>query len=154
MFGKLDNPQIEKLLSENFIGRIGCHADDKTYVVPISYVYDGNCIYSHAYEGLKISMLRQNPEVCFQVDKMENMANWESVITWGTFKELTDAEERKAGVQKLVDRALPKISSETVKLSPQWPFPPDDLNMIKGIIFKICLHEKTGRFEYPDPQIF
>lgn len=154
MFGKLDNAQIEKVLSDNFIGRIGCHANNKTYVVPVSYAYDGECIYGHAYEGLKISMMRQNPNVCFQVDRMENMANWQSVIAWGTFKELTGVEERNAGLQKLTGRTFPEISSATVKLSSQWPFPPDDLKKVKGIIFKICLHEKSGRYEASDPQTF
>lgn len=154
MFGKLDDRQIEKVLSDNFIGRIGCHANNKTYIVPISYAYDGSYIYSHTYEGLKISMMRLNPNVCFEVDQMENMANWQSVIAWGTFKELTGVEERNAGLQKLIDRTLPKISSATVKLSPQWPFPPDDLNKVKGIIFTIRLHEKSGRYENLDPQSF
>lgn len=154
MFGKLDNVQIEKVISDNFIGRLGCHAEGKTYVVPISYAYDGKCIYAHTYEGLKISMMRQNPNVCFQVDRMENMASWESVIVWGTFEELTNVEERNVGLQKLIDRVLPKISSETVKLTPQWPFPTDDFSKIKGIVFKICLHEKSGRYEGIDPQTF
>ncbi len=154
MFGKLNNAQIEKVISDNIVGRIGCHADNKTYVVPISYAYDGTCIYTHAYEGLKVSMMRQNPNVCFQIDDMKNMADWESVIAWGTFEELTNTEDRDAGLQKLVDRVLPKISSATVKLSPQWPFPPDDFSQVKGIIFRIRLKEKSGRYENIDAQIF
>ena len=42
---------------------------------------------------------------------------------------------------------LPGISSETMKLSPVWPFPTDDYSKIDGIVFKICLTEKTGRCE-------
>jgi len=154
MFGTLDQAQIEKVLSENIIGRIGCHANGKTYVVPISYAFDGRCVYAHAFEGLKIYMMRQNPDVCFEVDKMEDMADWKSVIAWGRFEELTNEEERKEGIQKLIDRVLPYISSETVKLSPQWPFPTNDFSYIKGIVFRICLNEKSGRFEGIDPQSF
>jgi len=34
--------------------------------------------------------MRKNPEVCFQLDVIENLASWRSVICWGTFEELTD----------------------------------------------------------------
>jgi uncharacterized protein len=152
MFGNLDQTGIDEVISSNIVGRIGCHADGKTYVVPISYVYDGECIYAHTSGGLKIDMMRRNPEVCFQVDSMEDMADWRSVIAWGTFEELTKADERNKGLQKLIGRSLPKIASETVKLSPEWPFPTRKYDQIPGIVFRICLHEKTGRFEKMDVQ--
>lgn len=147
MFGTLNNEEIEQVFQTSFIGRIGCHADGKTYVVPISYAYDGACIYAHTYEGLKISIMRKNPEVCFQTDNMQNMANWQSAIAWGTFEELTEPERRNAGLKILTDRVLPYIASETVKLAPQWPFPPDHPEKIEGIVFRICIREKSGKFE-------
>jgi nitroimidazol reductase NimA-like FMN-containing flavoprotein (pyridoxamine 5'-phosphate oxidase superfamily) len=152
MFGKLGKSQIEKVITDNIVGRLGCHADGKTYVVPISYAYDGRFIYARTFEGLKISMMRKNPDVCFQIDEMENMANWRSVVAWGTFEELTGEEERNAGLQKLIARILPEISSETVKLSPQWPFPTEDYTKIEGIVFRIRLTEKSGRFEMIESQ--
>lgn len=147
MFGTLNDAQIEKMLSENYIGRIGCHANGKTYIVPISYAYYNNCIYAHTFEGLKIEMMRENPNVCFEVENLNDIANWQSVISWGTFKELKTEDERRFGIEKLVNRVLPKISTQTVKLSSQWPFTPDDLTEVDGIIFRILLKEKTGRFE-------
>ncbi len=150
MFGKLTSEEIEKVISDNIMGRLGCHADGKTYVVPISYAYDGKYIYAHTFEGLKISIMRKNSNVCFQVDKMENLANWQSVIAWGIFEELTDPEKRNAALKKLNDRVVPYLASETLKLSPQWPFPPDDFGQIKGIVFRIQLSEKTGRYEGMD----
>lgn len=150
MLGKLDSHQIEDVIANNFIGRLGCHAAGKTYVVPISYAYDGQFIYVRTFEGLKIKMMRKNPKVCFQIDEMDNTANWKSVVTWGTFEELKGEKERNEGLQKLIDRMLPEIATETVKLSPQWPFPTHDFAKIKGIIFRIKLTEKTGRFEKMD----
>ncbi len=147
MIGKLENHEIEEVLHRQLIGRIGCHANDITYVVPISYAYDGTYIYGHTYEGMKIEMMRENPKVCFEVDNMENMANWKSVICWGEFEELTNSDERKTGIQKLLDRVLPLITSETVQITPHWPFPPTDFDRINGIVYRIRLHEKTGRFE-------
>ncbi len=104
MLGELNSSQIENVLQGEVIGRIGCHADDITYVVPVSYVYDGVYAYAHTKEGLKIEMMRTNPMVCFEVDVIENMSNWRSVIAWGKFEEIKKPEERKAGMQKLIDR--------------------------------------------------
>ncbi len=148
MLSTLEKIEIEEVLKNQVIGRIGCHNDGITYVVPVSYAYDGSYIYGHTFEGMKIKMMRQNPEVCFEVDIMENMANWKSVICWGHFEELTEEVDRKAALKKLLERALPIIASETVKITPLWPFSTDNLDNIKGIIYRINLTEKTGRFEH------
>ncbi len=155
MFATLSNKQIVDLISKNFVGRLGCHADGKTYVVPISYAYDGEYIYFRTFEGMKISMMRKNPEVCFQVDKLEDTANWESVIIWGAFEELVDKKERKKGLEILMSRILPNISSEMVKFTSEWPFPStNDLNKIDGIVFRIHIKEMTGRCERLDSKLY
>lgn len=152
MFKELNKTEIEELISGNFVGRLGCHADGKTYIVPISYAYDGDYIYARTFEGMKISMMRKNPNVCFQVDHSEDMADWKSAIVWGTFEELTDEEDRNKGLEILISRILPNISSETVRLSPEWPFPTDDYTHIEGIVFRIKISEKTGRSEELDTE--
>jgi hypothetical protein len=39
--------------------------------VPITYVFDGEAVYAHSADGLKIRMMRANPHVCFEVDQRE-----------------------------------------------------------------------------------
>jgi nitroimidazol reductase NimA-like FMN-containing flavoprotein (pyridoxamine 5'-phosphate oxidase superfamily) len=147
MFGELSQQKIEEVLHDQVVGRIACHADGTTYVVPISYAYDGKYIYGHTQEGMKINMMRKNRNVCFEVDNLQNMANWQSVIAWGEFEELKDGSARKEALQKLHDRILPVVSSATTRISPEWPFAPNDMNTIKGIVYRIGLTKKTGRFE-------
>ena len=48
MLGELDAEQIEELLRAEVLGRIGCHADGRTYVVPVTFAYDGECVYGHS----------------------------------------------------------------------------------------------------------
>jgi hypothetical protein len=36
MFGRLNLEEIDELLHQQIIGRIGCHSDGVTYIVPIS----------------------------------------------------------------------------------------------------------------------
>jgi nitroimidazol reductase NimA-like FMN-containing flavoprotein (pyridoxamine 5'-phosphate oxidase superfamily) len=147
MFGELNQQEIEDVIRYQVIGRIGCHADGLTYVVPISYAYDGEYIYGHTKDGMKIQMMRKNPEVCFEVDTFQNMANWQSIIAWGQFEELTHDPERHIGLTKLHERILPLIPSATTKLSPDWPFTPKNIDAIKGIVYRVRLGKKTGRYE-------
>jgi nitroimidazol reductase NimA-like FMN-containing flavoprotein (pyridoxamine 5'-phosphate oxidase superfamily) len=150
MFGNLGKSEIEEVLRWQTIGRIGCNAFNTTYVVPISYAYDGEYVYCHTYEGLKLVMMRANPNICFEVDNMENMGNWRSVIAWGVFEELEEADDQRKAIDALYNRVVPGVASKTLQLSPQWPFPPDNCEKVKGVIFRIKLHEKTGRYETSD----
>ncbi len=155
MFGILTSGEIEEMLANQLIGRIGCNADNRTYVVPISYAYDGENVYCHTYEGLKVMMMRTNPDVCFEVDTMDNLANWRSVIAWGIFEELTNKNDQRLAVQKLNNRKVPGIASQTLQFSPQWPFATnDDIDQVDGIVFRIKLYEKTGRFEKSEARQF
>lgn len=147
MLGNLPLLQIEDVLKNQLVGRIGCSLNGETYIVPISYAYDGDKIYCHTKEGKKTAIMRNNPNVCFQVDEMKNMANWKSVIVQGVYEEVKDKEERARGMQILLNRYLPVISSVTTHIGEHWPFHPEDMNHIDGIVFCIVIKEKTGKFE-------
>src|SRR5579864_8874055 len=88
MIAPLPDSEIERLLSEEFVGRLACSADGRPYVVPIAYAYHDGYIYSHTTEGLKVRMMRRNRNVCFEVDRVQDEFNWRSVVAWGTFEEL------------------------------------------------------------------
>lgn len=154
MFGSLNTDQIDTLINSQLIGRIGCHADGKTYVVPISYAYDGTHIYAHSFEGMKIDMMRKNPKVCFEVDNTKNLSNWQSAICWGEFEELTTDQDKAVAAEKLNKRVLPILSSETMHITPEWPFQGDHYERIGGIFFRIKVMEKTGRFEKTADEFF
>jgi len=146
MFGNLSSNEIDQLLNQQLVGRLGCHADGLTYVVPVSYAYDGDCIYCHAFEGMKMDMMRKNPDVCFQVDNTKNLSNWQSAVAWGTFEELLHGAERKKAIKVLTERKLPILSSETMHLGSLWPFESGE-EKIDGVVFRIRIKERTGRYE-------
>jgi len=154
MIESLSDQEIMNVVSNSVIGRLGCHADATTYVVPISFAYDSGYIYARSFEGMKVKMMRQNPEVCFQVDEMQSMADWKSVIMWGTFEELEKKADREMGLKILLSRILPNVSSETVKFTPEWPFASENLSEIEGIVFRIRIREMSGRMEKPNAELF
>jgi nitroimidazol reductase NimA-like FMN-containing flavoprotein (pyridoxamine 5'-phosphate oxidase superfamily) len=110
MFGTLTREEIEDFLKKQFIGRIGCQIKNKIYVVPISYAYDGDCVYCHTQEGMKTKMMRENPKVCFEVDALETTATWKSIIAWGRYVEVVDKDERAIALKVLLNRVHPFIS--------------------------------------------
>ncbi|HET6999667.1 MAG TPA: pyridoxamine 5'-phosphate oxidase family protein [Puia sp.] len=150
MFGNLDKEEIESILHDNILGRIGCHCDNTTYIVPISYAYDGDFFYALTGEGLKVNMMRKNPEICFEVEDIPDMGNWRSVICWGEYEELTETEERRHALELLNDRQLPHVTSATTRLSSSWPFRPDNIESIAGVVFRIRVSKKTGKYEKQD----
>ena len=87
MLGELNEQQIEDMLATQVTGRIACNFNGIPYIAPVNYVYDGKQIISHSTPGKKIDMMRKNPRICFQVDEIKSIFNWQSVIAWGRFEE-------------------------------------------------------------------
>lgn len=155
MIGELSEKQIEQLLSKQIIGRIACHRKDFVYLIPISYAYEGGALYARGFSGLKFDIMRQNPNVCFETDDVTDMANWKSVIAWGKFEELKNDERRK-GLKILLHRHVPLSSSVLTHLGEEWPFSEQNLDKIVGVVFRINIIKKTGKFEQtsvPDPTV-
>ena len=148
MLGELTQLQIDELLNSLPVGRIGCNAEGVTYVVPVNFVYDGLSIFAHSANGMKIAMMRKNPEVCFQADAIEDLNNWESVVCWGKFEEIIDMDEKVHTMQKIIDRIMPLMRGGSAQ--PSHGFSSDASRVGDGmelIFYKIVLHKKTGRFE-------
>jgi hypothetical protein len=146
MLGNLTKEQIEELLHTQGLGRIGCHVNEQTYVVPVSFAYDGESVICHSAEGKKIKMMRDNPQVCFEVDHVTNMANWQSVIAWGMYEEL-HGEDAIKGMQALMDKFMRASISQTIHAGPAPASEHGAGRVVKAVVYKIHLKEKTGRFE-------
>lgn len=117
MLGTLSRVEIEELLRAQVVARLACHAEGRTYVRPVTYAYDGEGLLIQAGDGLKLRMMRENPWVCVEVDHIDNLANWRSVIAWERFEDLLGGEA---------------------------PLRAGDGH---AAIYRIHLFEKTGRFE-------
>ncbi|MBT1686477.1 pyridoxamine 5'-phosphate oxidase family protein [Dawidia soli] len=147
MMGILTEEQARHLLQSQLVGRIGCYAGKEIYVVPVTYALRDGYIYAHSREGQKVRMMRKNTAVCLQVDAIENMSNWRSVIAWGEFQELVSERERNAGLKILRDRVTPFVTSETVRPHVV-PAPPEVIEKErKAVVYRIHITKITGRFE-------
>ena len=144
MLGELTSGEIDGVLRSEAIGRIGCYAFGRPYVVPITYAYDGVAVYGHSREGLKLRMMRSHPTVCFEVERFESPSSWQSVIALGTFSEL-EPPEAEIAMELLRRRLAPLVASATSA-----PDGPLHASGMPWSVFRILLGERSGRFERPD----
>jgi uncharacterized protein len=148
MLGELSKNDAETLLQDQVVGRIGCSMEGKIYVVPINYAFDGKYIYAHSKEGLKIEIMRQNPEVCFEVDCYSRNGSWKSVIAWGTFEELKNTKSQRAAMKIFTSQMSRLIPNEKAFPSHGAVKGAEKNNdPFKSVVFRIKISEMTGRFE-------
>ncbi|HLG71723.1 MAG TPA: pyridoxamine 5'-phosphate oxidase family protein [Chloroflexota bacterium] len=105
----LASAEIEQLLTRRKVGRIGLYDQQRrrVYVVPVSYYFNDGAAYLHTAPGLKLNLLHEQPaDVCFQADDIADEGEWQSVIGWGHFQEITDVAERQRVLRGFGDRLL------------------------------------------------
>lgn len=147
MLGKLDDLQIRNILTSQVLGRLACTDGKQPYIVPVTYTYDGKYIYGQTNEGRKLDILRKNPHVCFEVDTLMDMANWQSVLAFGEFEELKNEEAAKAR-EILFSRVFSLMTSSTIHAHEhESKTKIDDKNRIKYVMYRIKINKLTGRFE-------
>ncbi len=147
MIGTLTNEQCAHVLRSGLIGRIGCWDGNSVYIVPVTYAFDGTYIYAHSREGLKVKIMRANPQVCFEVDSIETMNNWRCVIVHGKFIELDEMKDQETGLKILKDRLAPFLLSETMQ--PRgFDFAPTGVERERRpVVYRIEIDRMTGRYE-------
>lgn len=148
MLGELNEKQIRRLLESQVTGRIACTDHELPYIVPVNYVYNGKEIICHSTPGKKIDMMRKNPRVCFQVDEITSLFNWQSVVAWGRFVEITDLAEKERAMMALTHRLMPFAEQPADHPSHGLAAREADIGTrVELIVYKIVLVTTTGRFE-------
>lgn len=105
-------------------------------------------MYVQSADGLKVRMMHQNPMVCVEVDRIDDLANWRSVIAWGRFETLHGADAAEALI-RLRERLQSIVASETTPVAVTLTAGEKRISTGNGhaSIYRIHLFEKTGRFE-------
>ncbi len=147
MLGELNDTQINNILSSQVVGRLGFVDGKQPYIIPVTYTFDGHYIYGQTNEGTKLKILRKNPSVCFEVEMMMDMRNWQSVLVIGKFEELEDKKALEAR-EILFSRVFSLMTSSTIHAHEhEVKGVIDDTNRVKQIMYRIKIKKITGRFE-------
>ena len=134
MIHEMGEKEARDLLGSGRTGRLGCCAAGEPYVVPVNYLFDGECIYLHSLPGRKIQLLRANPRACLQVDEVKDDYHWRSVLAWGNYEELADVGEREVILADLFKR-LPHLTPVESRMERGKP---------ETIVFRLRVDRITG----------
>jgi nitroimidazol reductase NimA-like FMN-containing flavoprotein (pyridoxamine 5'-phosphate oxidase superfamily) len=87
MLGELTMAEVERSLRRGQVGRLGVAGEGRVYIFPVSYGYDGTNTFVVSQEALKVRLMREHPEVCFEVEEIESPARRRTVMAHGRFEE-------------------------------------------------------------------
>src|SRR5262245_44216157 len=109
--------EMHALLQRESFGHLACARDNRPYVVPMHYAYDGKELYFFTTQGMKTRYIDANPQVCLQVEEIKDSAHWRSVMVTGRASEITDSQESQRAMKSITDRnpsLTPAISATQV----------------------------------------
>ena len=138
----MTDDEIERFIASEAVARLGCHSDGRTYVVPVAYAYLSGVLYSFSHDGLKVEMMRVNPEICVEIDRVEHLGSWRSVIARGRAVvlegdvALAGSRILTARLSSLVDDPQSRARLEEVLSNERPPY-----------VVAVALRETTGRVE-------
>lgn len=146
MHTPLSPQQTEHLLENSYYGHLACHDGEELYLVPITFAYSKGTFFAYTQDGKKTAMMKKNPKVCVQVEKINGDGSWESVIAWGTFHELTDRKECQTACLLLADEFAKVNTPEHPIVSPLIrEISQFDWEKNAPVVYSITVDRSTGR---------
>lgn len=140
-----DPAQLGKIIDQSLYGHLALCDGEQPYVIPVSFGREGLDLYLHtAREGLKLSILEQNPRVCVafegevrRVEHPQLACRWSlsfySVVGRGRIVEVLEPAEKEHGLNVLMRHYSGRA----------WPFQPSELASVR--VWKITLTALTGK---------
>ena len=141
-----DAAAIAAIMARCQVVRLAMNTEGAPYILPLNFGMepDGMTIYVHgAAEGEKYRLMERDNRVAFEMDCMLGMnmdevhqecsTRYESVIGWGEAVEITDKEEKR--------RALKRIMAQYHR--EDFPFSESPLSRTR--VFAIKIKERTAK---------
>ena len=80
-----DPAEIEQIIKQARVCRLGLVDGSEPYVVPVCFGYENNAFYFHcAPEGRKLELIRNNNQVCVEIDTDVEITGAEKPCGWST----------------------------------------------------------------------
>jgi nitroimidazol reductase NimA-like FMN-containing flavoprotein (pyridoxamine 5'-phosphate oxidase superfamily) len=96
--------EMKAFLAGHDFGHLAMARDNRPYVVPMHYAYDGTDLYFYTTLGTKTEYLDQNHHVCFQIEQVGDRSHWTSVIVTGEAEHIADPAEVETAMQLITER--------------------------------------------------
>ena len=126
------------LLERHTVGRMAYTFRNRVDITPIHYVYSDGWLFARTSDGAKMTTLRHLPWVAFEVDEVDGVFDWKSVVVHGTVYRMapdgapTEAKLWRKGMA-LLKRIVPEAGT------------PDDPVPFRTVVFGIHVDTISGR---------
>lgn len=138
-FGELDRAACEALLERHSVGRLAFAFHGRVGITPVHYVFADGWIWGRTAPGAKLLTLQHHPYAAFEVDEVEGLFEWRSVVVHGTvyLPDKDDTEQQRASHERGVMH-LRALYSNT--------FAAGDAAPDRTQVFHMHTSEMTGRY--------
>jgi nitroimidazol reductase NimA-like FMN-containing flavoprotein (pyridoxamine 5'-phosphate oxidase superfamily) len=137
-FRTLEEDEIEAVLTRNNVARLAYMLHGKVDIEPIHYVFADGTIYGRTAPGTKLSALAHDYWVAVEVDEVDALFDWRSVVVHGGFHRIPP--DQPGTQQVLWERAVEALR----ELIPE-SLTADDPTPHRTVIFRIPIQGATGR---------
>ena len=134
----LSREETEEIIKRNKVGRIGFSFHDRVDIEPIHYVYERGWLYGRTSEGSKLAAIQHNQWIAFEIDEVDDLFDWRSVVIHGSFWILHPKGSPRA--EELWERAA-RLSAQIVPGA----LTDDDPVAFRHILFRIAVGDARGR---------
>lgn len=146
-FRTLDRDECEAIIARNHVGRIAYARSNSIGIFPVYYAYSEGWVYGRMRRSRKQSMLGWHGwwPVAFQVDEVEDLFHWRTVLVHGGFYALpaegapSELDARRKAIE-LLRRVIPET------------FRSEDPMPSRSGVFQIAVQEITGSEASPGGQ--
>jgi nitroimidazol reductase NimA-like FMN-containing flavoprotein (pyridoxamine 5'-phosphate oxidase superfamily) len=115
---RYDVETVHAILDEALLAQVAFVVDGQPWIVPMTYARVADTVYLHGARGNHaLKALAAGAPACVSVTLLDGLVlsrssfhhsmNYRSVVMFGTGREVTDAEERYAAVQAVVEHVVP-----------------------------------------------
>jgi nitroimidazol reductase NimA-like FMN-containing flavoprotein (pyridoxamine 5'-phosphate oxidase superfamily) len=127
--GSYERAQIEAILDEGFLCHVGLLGAGAPFVIPMVYGRAADTLYLHGSPASRLlKELPRAARACATVTLIDGLVlarstrkhslNYRSVVAFGTVSVISDAAEKRAALEKIVDHLLPGRSTEVRPATP------------------------------------
>ncbi|MDP4127761.1 MAG: pyridoxamine 5'-phosphate oxidase family protein [Bacillota bacterium] len=139
-----DQKAIEEIIKKAKVCRIAVSYESMSYIVPMNFGYADQTLYFHSSkEGLKLSILRENPQACFEMEidieivPSEQPCNWtmryQSVIGFGEVEFIENLDAKRDAMQIIMQH----YTDEMISI--------EDAALSKVTLFKLKINKMMGK---------
>jgi len=137
---------LNSVINSALVCRIGLVKDDRPYVIPLNFGFDGSNLYFHsARSGEKVEILKMNSHICVEFEQdisiieNEKPCNWGAryltVVIHGTAELVVDLVEKRYGLVQILEHY--KAGGD------QYSFTDEELEPV--LVYKVRVEEIIGR---------